>query len=62
MLRARMVVEDRVQINAACSEALCCTLGLPIPSHDRCAITVADLFRSDDLATVAFYDAAAGAR
>ena len=35
--RARMVFEDRIQIKAACSEALCCTLVFPIPSHDYCA-------------------------
>lgn len=33
---ARMVFADQVQIKAACSKALCCTLGLLIPSHDRC--------------------------
>lgn len=31
MLSARMVFADRLQINAACSKALCCTLALPIP-------------------------------
>ena len=45
MPRARMVVEDRVQIKAACSEALCCRLGVPIPSHDCCAIPLLALFR-----------------
>lgn len=49
--RARMVVAGRVQIKAACPMALCCTLGLPIPSHDRCAKPLLALFRSDDLAT-----------
>ena len=37
MPQARMVFEGRVQIKAACSKALCCTLVLPIPSHDDCA-------------------------
>jgi hypothetical protein len=51
MPRARMVFEDRVQIKAACSEALCCTLVLPILSHDRCAKLLLAHFRSDALAT-----------
>ena len=51
MPRARMVFEDRVQIKAACSEALCCTLVLPIPSHDYCAKLLLALLRSDVLAT-----------
>ena len=37
MPQARMVFKGRVQIKAACSKALCCTLVLPIPSHDYCA-------------------------
>jgi len=49
--RARMVFEDRAQIKAACSVALCCTLVLPIPSHDCCAKLLLALFRSDVLAT-----------
>ena len=49
--RARMVFAGQVQIKAACSKALCCTLGLPIPSHDRCAKLLLALFRSDVLAT-----------
>ena len=49
--RARMVFEDRIQIKAACSEALCCTLVLPIPSHDYCAKLLLALLRSDVLAT-----------
>jgi hypothetical protein len=49
--RARMVFEDRVQIKAACSKALCCTLGFPIPSHDYCAKLLLALLRSDVLAT-----------
>jgi len=52
MPRARMVFEDRVQIKAACSKALCCTLVLPIPSHDDCAKLLLALFRSDVLATL----------
>ena len=52
----------RVQINAACSMALCCALGVPIPSHDRCAIPLLALFRSDVLATGLAYAATAGAR
>ncbi len=51
MPRARMVFADRVQIKAACSSALCCTLVLPIPSHDYCAKLLLALFRSDALAT-----------
>ena len=51
MPRARMVVEDRVQIKAACSEALCCRLGLPIPSHDCCAMPLLALSRVLRLAT-----------
>ena len=51
MPRARMVFEGRVQIKAACSMALCCTLVLPIPSHDCCAKLLLALFRSDVLAT-----------
>jgi hypothetical protein len=51
MPRARMVFAGRVQIKAACSEALCCTLDLSIPSHDRCAKPLLALFRSDVLAT-----------
>ena len=51
MPRARMVFEGRVQIKAACSKALCCTLVLPIPSHDCCAKLLLALFRSDVLAT-----------
>ena len=62
MPRARMVFAGRVQINAACSVALCCTLGVPIPSHDRCAILLLALFRSDVLATVLAYAATPGAR
>jgi len=42
-----MVVEDRVQIKAACSMALCCTLGIPTPSHDSYAIPLLALLRSD---------------
>ena len=60
MPRARMVFAGRVQIKAACSEALCCTLGLPIPSHDRCAIPLLALLRSDALATPVAYAAMAG--
>jgi len=59
MPRARMVFAGRVRIKAACSKALCCTLGLPIPSHDRCAKLLLALFRSDVLATVTAYAAAA---
>ena len=55
-----MVFEGRGQIKAACSMALCCTLGVPIPSHDRCAIPLLALFRSDVLAAVASYAAATG--
>ena len=51
MPRARMVFEDRIQIKAACSEALCCTLVLPIPSHDYCAKLLLALLRSDLLTT-----------
>ena len=50
MPRARMVFEGRVQIKAACSKALCCTLVLPIPSHDCCAKLLLALVRSDVLA------------
>ena len=45
MPRARLVFAGRVQIKAACSKALCCTLGLPIPSHDCCAKLLLALFR-----------------
>ncbi|OWV37813.1 hypothetical protein CDZ95_27615 [Mameliella alba] len=48
---ARMVFADQVEIKAACSKALCCTLGLLIPSHDRCAKLLLALFHSDVLAT-----------
>ena len=51
MPRARMVFAGRIQIRAACSKALCCTLVLPIPSHDCCAKLLLALFRSDVLAT-----------
>jgi hypothetical protein len=61
MPRARMVFEGRVQIKAACSKALCCTLVLPIPSHDDCAKLLLALFRSDVLATLTAYTAMAGA-
>lgn len=61
MPRARMVFEGRVQIKAACSKALCCTLVLPIPSHDDCAKLLLALFRSDVLATLTAYAAMAGA-
>ncbi len=57
-----MVFAGRVQIKAACSKALCCALGVPIPSHDRCAIPLLALFRSDVLATAPAYAAVAGAR
>ena len=60
MPRARMVFAGRVQIKAACSMALCCTLVLPIPSHDRCAKLLLALLRSHDLATVTAYAAATG--
>ena len=60
MPRARMVFAGRVQIKAACSKALCCTLGVPIPSHERCAIPLLALFRSDVLATASAYAATAG--
>ena len=56
-----MVFEGRVQIKAACSKALCCTLVLPIPSHDCCAKLLLALFRSDVLATLTAYAAATGA-
>ena len=56
-----MVFEGRVQIKAACSRALCCTLVLPIPSHDYCAKLLLVLFRSDVLATLTAYAAMAGA-
>ena len=49
--RARMMFEYRIQIKAACSEALCCTLVLPIPSHDYCAKLLLALLRADVLAT-----------
>ena len=51
MPRARMVFAGRVQIKAACSVALCCTLVLPIPSHDCCAKRLLALLCSDVLAT-----------
>ncbi len=51
MPRARMMFEGRVQIKAACSTALCCTLVLPIPSHDYCAKLLLALLCSDVLAT-----------
>ena len=57
---ARMVFAGRVQIKAACSKALCCTLVLPIPSHDDCAKLLLALFRSDVLATDDGYAAVAG--
>ena len=60
MPRARMVFEGRVQIKAACSKALCCTLVLPSLSHDCCAKLLAVLFRSDVLATDGCYAATAG--
>lgn len=60
MPRARMVFADRVQIKAACSKALCCTLVLPILSHDRCAKPLLALLRSDVLATSDGYAAVAG--
>ena len=41
----------RQKIDAACSKALCCTLVLPVPSHDCCAKLLLALFRSDALAT-----------
>ncbi len=41
----------RLQINAACSVALCCRLVPLIPSHDRCAKLLLALFRFDVLAT-----------
>ena len=62
MPRVCQVFAGRVQINAACSKALCCALGVPIPSHDRCAIPLLALFRSDVLATVLAYAATPGAR
>ena len=46
-----MVFEGRVQIKAACSKALCCTLVLPILSHDYCAKLLLALLRSDLLTT-----------
>lgn len=61
MPRARMVFAGRVQIRAACSRALRCALVFPLPSHDRCAIPLLALLRSDALATVTAYAAAAGA-
>ncbi len=57
-----MVFAGRIQIKAACSMALCCALGIPIPSHDRCAIPLLALFRSDVPAIVLAYAATAGAR
>jgi hypothetical protein len=36
MPRACVVFAGRVQIKAVCSKSLCCALGAPIPSHDRC--------------------------
>ena len=56
-----MVFAGRVQIKAACSMALCCALGVSIPSHDRCAILLLALLRSDALATVLAYAATTGA-
>ena len=50
----------RSQINAACSEALCCRLVPLTPSHDRCAKLLLALFRSDALATPVAYAAATG--
>ena len=60
MLRARMVFGGRVQIKAACPKTLCCALVLPIPSHDDCAKRLLALLRSDALATLTAYAAAAG--
>ena len=60
MPRARMVFAGRVQIKAACSKALCCTLVLPIPSRDDCAKLLLALLRSNVLATLTAYAAAAG--
>ena len=57
-----MVFAGQVQIKAACSMALCCALGVPLPSHDRCAMPLLALLRSDVLATVLAYGATAGAR
>jgi len=51
MPRARMVFAGRVQIKATCSITLCCTLVLPIPSHNCCAKLLPALFRSDVLVT-----------
>lgn len=51
MPRARMEFAGRVQIKAACSKALCCTLVLPTLSPDRCAKLLLALFRSDVLST-----------
>ena len=51
--QARMVFEGRVRIKAACSTALCCTLVLPIPSHDCYAKPLLALLCSDVLATYA---------
>ena len=62
MPRARMVFAGRVQIKAACSEALCCTLGLTIPSQDRCAIPLLALFAPTSSRPPVAYAAAAGAR
>ena len=52
-----MVVEDRARIKAACPVALCCALGVPIPPHDRCAIPLLALFRSDVLRSRSDYAA-----
>lgn len=49
--RALLVFEGRVQIKAAWSLALFCTMVLPIPSHDDCAKLLRAVFRSDALAT-----------
>ena len=61
MPRARVVVEDRVQIKAACSVALCCALVLLIPSHDCCAIPLLAFLRSDVPQPLTAYAAATGA-
>ena len=52
----------RVQIKAACSGALCCALGVPIPSHDRCAIPLLTFSCADALATAPAYAATARTR
>ena len=57
-----MVFAGRIQIKAACSKALCCTLGVPIPSHDRCAIPLLTFPCADALAALPTYAATAGAR